>query len=135
MVKLVRNRAKLLACGGRDYGDKEHVFESLDAVVAKLRERGFDGFSLAHGGASGADVLAESWAEERGLEVKWYPADWSRGPRAGPERNQRMLEEYGPTHVVAFPGGRGTVDMVRRAEGAGVPVWRVPPRGAPLEGP
>jgi len=33
--------------------------------------------------------------------------------------------ELGTDAVVAFPGGNGTADMVRRAEAAGVPVWRV----------
>jgi hypothetical protein len=36
------------------------------------------------------------------------------GPAAGPIRNQRMLD-WGPDLVVAFAGGKGTADMVRRA--------------------
>lgn len=43
---------------------------------------------------------------------------------AGLARNQRMLEQCSPSAVIAFPGGRGTADMVRRAEAAGLPVWR-----------
>jgi len=27
--------------------------------------------------------------------------------------------------VLAFPGGRGTADMVRQAQRAGVPVWEI----------
>jgi len=34
-----------------------------------------------------------------------------------------MLAEGEPDAVLAFPGGRGTADMVRRAKRAGVPVW------------
>jgi hypothetical protein len=37
------------------------------------------------------------------------------GRAAGPRRNQRMLEDFRPDLVVAFPGGRGTAYMVRRA--------------------
>ncbi len=37
-------------------------------------------------------------------------------------RNQQMLDEAKPDMVLAFPGGRGTDDMVSRAEKAGVPV-------------
>jgi hypothetical protein len=33
--------------------------------------------------------------------------------------------EYGPDLVVAFPGGRGTADMVRRAKAAGCEVLEV----------
>ena len=36
-----------------------------------------------------------------------------------------MLDEAQPHIVIAFPGGRGTADMVRKAEVAGVPVVRV----------
>ena len=39
---------------------------------------------------------------------------------------QIMLDEGKPDLVVAFPGGRGTADMIRKAEGAGVPVVTVP---------
>ena len=36
-----------------------------------------------------------------------------------------MLTDGKPDAVLAFPGGRGTQDMIRRAMRAGVPVWRV----------
>jgi hypothetical protein len=53
-------------------------------------------------------------------------ADWNtHGRAAGPIRNQRMLDEVKPELVVAFPGGRGTADMVRRAREAGVNVYLV----------
>ena len=37
-------------------------------------------------------------------------------------RNARMLAEGKPDLVVAFPGGRGTADMVAQARKAGVRV-------------
>lgn len=40
---------------------------------------------------------------------------------AGFRRNQRMLDESKPDVVVAFRGGDGTEDMVKRAVAAGVP--------------
>jgi hypothetical protein len=36
-----------------------------------------------------------------------------------------MLKEFGPDVVVAFPGGRGTGDMVQRAKAHGVKVIEV----------
>ena len=45
--------------------------------------------------------------------------------KAGPLRNQRMLDEGKPDLVVAFPGGGGTKDMVRRSVKAGVPIHEV----------
>jgi hypothetical protein len=36
-----------------------------------------------------------------------------------------MLDEHKPNLVVAFGGGRGTADMMRRARGAGVEDFEV----------
>jgi hypothetical protein len=78
---------------------------------------------LIHGGARGADRLADRFAKAHGWHVDEYLADWkTHGKRAGPIRNQRMLDEGRPQLVVAFPGGRGTADMVDRARAAGVSV-------------
>jgi hypothetical protein len=35
-----------------------------------------------------------------------------------------MIDEGCPDKIVAFPGGKGTADMIRRAEAAQIPVWR-----------
>jgi len=64
-------------------------------------------------------------ASELGFAVVAVAADWARfGRSAGCRRNQAMLG-LGVGLVVAFPGGPGTADMVRRARGAGVRVCLV----------
>lgn len=104
--------------GGRDYADR-------DAVHAALRLLNRDDV-LVHGAASGADSMcAEVWGDFLGRDVEPHPADWTRhGKAAGPIRNQEMVDS-GLDLLIAFPGGRGTADMVRRAEAAGIPVRRV----------
>ena len=53
------------------------------------------------------------------------PAQWGKfGDAAGPIRNAKMLEEELDL-VVAFPGGAGTADMVRRSKKAGFKVMEV----------
>lgn len=105
---------KVLVCGGRNYLDLKRVFEVLDGLRPK---------HVIHGGASGADRCANDWAIVRGVRRSIYPADWVRlGKAAGPLRNQLMLDKEKPDLVIAFPGGRGTADMVRRAREAGVKV-------------
>lgn len=47
------------------------------------------------------------------------------GKAAGPIRNQRMLDDGKPDRVLAFPGGRGTANMVKLAKAAGVPVHEI----------
>ena len=49
------------------------------------------------------------------------PNPWEKhGKAAGPIRNQFMLEQEKPDLVIAFDGGRGTADMMRRSRRAGV---------------
>lgn len=114
---------KILVCGGRDYDNEHRVGAILNAAVKRL------GMSeLIHGGARGADALADAWARRQGFPVTVFPADWkAEGRAAGPRRNQRMLDEGKPQAVIAFAGGRGTADMIQRAKAAGIPVHEVSP--------
>jgi hypothetical protein len=106
---------RVLVTGGRSFSNRSLLFATLDRLHA---DHAFT--TLIHGGASGADRLAGEWAVSRGIPVEVYPADWQKyGRAAGPIRNQRMIAER-PAMVVAFPGGRGTADMVRRVRQAGV---------------
>lgn len=67
--------------------------------------------------------MAGYWARKRGLTNRKFPANWdAHGRAAGAIRNKQMLLEGKPDLVIAFPGGRGTADMVRRAQEAGVVV-------------
>lgn len=110
---------RVLVCGGRNYRDVKSVFASLDGLSPGPH-------LIIHGGATGADACAAEWASKRGCESEVYHAPWrTHGRAAGPIRNQRMLDHGRPELVVAFPGGSGTADMVRRAKAAGVTVIEV----------
>lgn len=112
---------RVLVCGGRDFTD---VFLLADKLAKLHGERPIS--TIIHGGARGADSLAETWAAYNDIDVEMYPADWKKhGRSAGPLRNAQMLLEGKPDLVVAFPGGRGTADMVSRAKAAGVKVVEV----------
>jgi len=107
---------RILVTGGRDYDRPSAVAKVLNTLTIT---------ELCQGGARGADFWAKNWCEIHGIPVTTYPADWSLGRKAGVLRNQQMLEEFKPDLVVAFPGGRGTADMVARAKAAGVEVREV----------
>ena len=114
---------RVLVCGGRDYADRDQLYRILDAAHLANQI-----ICLIHGAARGADALAADWALDRDVLCTAYPADWDGdGGAAGPIRNQKMLDLGKPHLVIAFPGGRGTADMVKRAEKAGVPVAKVRP--------
>jgi hypothetical protein len=111
----------VLVCGGRDFLDEVAVFDVLDEIHRKSTIS-----KLVHGAARGADYLAGSWARNRGVTEVKCPADWSiHGKAAGPIRNRAMLRDYSPELVVAFPGGKGTADMLAAASAAGVASLRV----------
>jgi YspA, cpYpsA-related SLOG family len=111
----------VLVCGGRNYAARDRVFRTLDEMHAQQRIA-----VLIHGGATGADTLAGEWAKAWQVHESVYPALWkTQGHAAGPIRNQFMLDESKPDVVIAFPGGKGTEDMVGRAMQAGVRVVMV----------
>lgn len=109
--------------GGRD-------FEDVDFIVTRLLRlhEMYTFTELITGMARGVDRVGYEFGIELGLKIHKYPitkSDWEQyGNSAGPRRNAEMLVQGKPDLVVAFPGGRGTADMIRRSMGAGVPVWK-----------
>jgi hypothetical protein len=88
---------------------------------------------LIHGGCRGTDLGAKAAAISLGWDHQAFDVDWEAERRrradwrrAGPERNQRMVDEAHPAVCVAFPWGdnprSGTADCVRKALAAEVPV-------------
>lgn len=109
---------RVIVCGGRAYQDAHLVAR----VVALLPRDA----TVVHGGASGLDSLVAAECRAKGIVTEAHPAAWKEhGRRAGPLRNQRMAD-LGADLCIAFPGGRGTNDMARRATAAGIPVIEPP---------
>lgn len=107
---------KVLVCGGRGYDDQQTVFAALDEYAAGAT-------LIIAGGAPGADTLAVRWAGSRNIPSTVFPARWNEyGKAAGMIRNRQMLVEGKPDLVIAFPGGNGTLNMIKLATFAGVKV-------------
>jgi len=115
---------RVIVCGGRDYHEPQHIFDVLDGIHAQTPIG-----LLFHGNARGADITAGEWADTtKGVREFKVPAQWAKfGRAAGPKRNEAMLG-HSIDLVIAFPGGRGTADMVRRAKRKGVKVMDIAPR-------
>lgn len=117
-----QSRPRVLICGGRDYHATAEFELAMERFIAK---HGMPR-TIIHGAARGADTLAHEWALWKGVQLIEVPANWKEhGLRAGPVRNQLMLDLLEPDFVVSFPGGAGTADMVRRAKAAGVFIYEV----------
>lgn len=125
---------KVIVCGGRDFSDWEKLNQTLDSI---FEERGWmsepDEYGnclpvvhIIHGGAEGADTLADNYAVMNWCVVTEYPALWDKyGKSAGPIRNKQMLDEGEPDLVIAFPGGKGTNNMIKQANGRGIEIINV----------
>ena len=117
---------RLGVTGSRNYDNWQFVTSWLDRLHARY---GID--CLIHGAAKGWDWHSQAWAQRNRIPDDPYPADWDNITRpgavvrrnrrgklydaaAGPYRNERMLREGRPEYAIAFPGGRGTRDMMIR---------------------
>lgn len=114
----------------RREAEYDFVFRTLDLVAAELschyrHDKPWKPIDLKiiAGAASGADTAAVDWAKDRGASWVEYEAEWERYRKAaGPIRNQQMLDAERPDLGIAFPGFKGTKDMVRRMRAAGIEV-------------
>ena len=112
-----REKVVVCVCGGRRYQDVNRVHSVLDHKSTEA-----EWAMIVEGGATGADEHARSWAMARYVPCLTVPAMWNRGKMAGPIRNAWIVQVVQPDLVIAFPGGRGTADMVRRAQDAEIQV-------------
>ncbi len=118
---------RLLVCGGREFDDQDFVWRTLDNIHSETPIA-----AIIQGGARGADYHAKTWARQH-PEIERYEskAQWNLyGNAAGLIRNSHMMT-WKPDVVLAFPGGSGTADMVRKARAAGVPVIEIDPLDNP----
>lgn len=147
---------RILVCGGRNYGNvvrtvgnpddeppetqirlKEYKFihQVLGELVHhysqewKLQDNWLPtDIVIIEGGAKGVDSVAYDFAVVNYCQIKEYPADWDKyGKAAGFIRNKQMLDEGKPDLVIAFPGGKGTANMIKLARDAGVEVIEIIP--------
>jgi len=131
----------IVACGGRDLiiSDRECALSMLSVVP------GCDVHLLIHGNAKGADAAIAGAAYQLGWPCIGISADWLKhGKAAGPIRNGQLLQlaiekaeilqiealakakaqfplswashSLAQITVIAFPGGKGTADLVRQAQ-------------------
>ena len=109
----------VLVTGSRYWSDRLVIYDILKELPKDTL--------IIQGGARGADTLAREVAEELGLEVKTFKAEWDKyGKSAGPIRNQKMLDETHPSLVLVFHSdiehSKGTKDLVERARKTTIPI-------------
>lgn len=114
---------KLIIAGGR----KATMRDVLDGIAEARKKGFFEGAKpeeVVCGEAKGADTHGKNWAEELGIEVKSFPADWGKhGGRAGPLRNIEM-GDYADALLAIWDGeSKGTKHMIDYATKVGIKVY------------
>ena len=113
---------KLIVCGSRG-------IRSRDLVRETVRRSPFyrEVTEVVHGGCRGVDEEAGKMAEDAGLKVTVFEADWeSHGRGAGPIRNLAMADyvTMDGALVALWDGkSRGTRDMINKALDVGMDVY------------
>lgn len=105
--------------GGRDFNDYDLLKKTLDTYI---ENKSFLN-AIVSGGAPGADILAEKYAAEIGVEMIIYRPDHKKNGRlAALARNTEIVEHADV--IFAFWDGksRGTMDSINKAKDLGKPL-------------
>jgi hypothetical protein len=130
---VTRRPLRILITGSRTWTDRATIAQ---AISDYLRSTGTSiGAAwplpiIVHGGARGADQLAETIARNWGWTTEVHPADWTHhGRSAGYRRNTEMIA-LGADVCLAFihQGSAGATHTATAAEAAGIPTHRYQPR-------
>ena len=124
--------ARILITGSRHFDphnprNYQLMQQALSTAAKNLYAAGATDITVVHGGASGADTLADIVASSLGFTIKRYPAKWHLyGKKAGPIRNEEMVA-HGADIVLAFPAAvsPGTKNCMSVARRAGITVVNV----------
>jgi hypothetical protein len=120
-------------------GDRAFAKASLlNAVMDRVSDE-WGITEIAHGGQKqwapltqqwrGVDYYVDEWAKGAGMPRQVFAVsdeEWKLLHRAaGPVRNRRMLDEFKPDRVLAFPGNKGTRDCIAAALERHIDTWGV----------
>lgn len=113
--------ARVIVCGSRRWNDRARIEATLYEIAIRF---GSD-LTIVHGGAKGADRIAEQEAQKAGLLIEAHPADYSDGAgKLAPLIRNSKMASLGADLCVAFWDGRstGTAHMMEMARAHGIPV-------------
>lgn len=121
---------RVLVCGGRDFTDVNFIRSALENLLFNGTTIPTELFIIEGAGPGvqgnlSCDELVYKWRVANGIPGERYPVDHALDgpwPAAGPRRNRRMFNLGKPERGIAFPGSRGTANMVGIMKKAGIPV-------------
>lgn len=110
---------RVIIAGSRWITDADPVVEAIEASGWRDQIT-----TVIQGGCRGVDRTAKEWAFFNRKECVTVRADWkAHGRSAGPLRNRVMLGRADAVIAVWDGCSRGTADMIRATQEAGVPLY------------
>lgn len=108
---------KTIIAGTRTIEDKNVVYFAIEKSQFKITE-------VVSGKAKGVDSIGEKWAIDNNIPIIEFPAHWTQfGKKAGPLRNQEMVE-YADALIAVWNGASsGTKDVINRARKNGLKIF------------
>ena len=111
---------RVIIAGGRDFNDRKLLKEKCDKILGNTpREE----LQIVSGGARGADLCGEGYAQDNNIDYVVFNADWKKyGKKAGILRNEQMAKYSNA--LIAFWDGKspGTKNMILTAKKLGLKV-------------
>jgi hypothetical protein len=87
--KLDKEKFRVMVSGSRNWVDTDLIYKELDKLLTTFPGK----LILIHGGASGADDIANSWAKVNNVPVEVFMPKWEElGKKAGALRNIEMVK-------------------------------------------
>ena len=109
---------RVMISGTLSFDDYDLLTATLDRVLADKPN-----VVIVTGGATGAEALAERYAQERGLAVKQLLADWKLYGRGAKVIRNTQLIGTADRAVFFWDGqSKGTAEAIEKAETKGIPV-------------
>lgn len=129
---------RILITGSRTWTDRAAIAQAISDYLQSRRTSIGGAWPppiIVHGGARGADQLADAVACNWGWTPERHPADWNRhGRSAGFRRNANMVA-LGADVCLAFirDDSAGASHTARLAEAAGIPTRRYQAPASPAD--
>lgn len=109
---------RVIVAGSRTFTDYGFLKKTLDKAFEKHKPT-----SIVCGEAKGADLLGRRYAEEHGIKVDSYPADWTKnGKAAGYIRNEQMADAADACICFIKNNSAGSTHMAETARKKGLQV-------------
>lgn len=104
---LFNSKRVMTVTGSRSITDESFIYSCLDDFL-RIYKLNPQELILNSGNARGVDKISEAWAKDRGVEVKIFKPDWSKGKGAGLARNLEMVDSCGYVCGIWDGESRGT---------------------------